>query len=340
MGTLQRTFHDIGGLIEGVQVRSAHHHVAVCRRGDGALIAASGRVEPLDGGAGSWPLVRGVVCQLRQMYPPFEPHDWAVSVSEGGVAAAGAGEEREAPPMHGGTYRHAPATDAIVARTELPPRRGSLFRSLFNGLWWVLMMLALPQVLAAWALGLAGAEVKLTSATFQIVTGLMWPAWFIGYNLLLRRLAGFRRLHQYNTAAFQVLVAHEKGSPLTVSAVRRQSPLHPFSAANYISAMMLLLPAVFYLAARPLAAGEGGGFARHAAFVALKVAATPVMFSLAYEIQRVAARLFAAGYLGWAWPILCVMQRLWTLEPDDGQIEVAIVAAQEAIALEAEQGSK
>jgi hypothetical protein len=143
------------------------------------------------------------------------------------------------------------------------------------------------------------------------------------YLRAIRRSAAILRVFQYNTAALKVLVAHQANAPLTLEAVRRQSPLHPWASPNYIGLALALSPAVFYLAGRPLMGFEGSPFLLHAAFVALKIGASPLIFALTYEVQGIAVRLFEAGRMRGAWPISCALQRSVCEEPDDAQIEVS-----------------
>jgi uncharacterized protein YqhQ len=332
-----RRLHTLGGLFEGVTVRSAHWHVAVVRRDDGSLVTAHTRVDPLDGGAGSWPLVRGFVQTARTWNGPVLLQEWAQSLAEGRLESALATPDEEPPALLGGTYRDAPAPAAFAARFELTPRpdRASSF-SLFNMAFWVGLMIVLPHALAAGVLYLLDLERALTSVTFQVATGLMLPAWYLPYHVLIHRSPGVRRLVKYGTAAMQALVAHERGSVLSVAAVRRRSPLHPIASANAFALMMVVFPFVFHLASQLLFHVGGGSFFRHVTFLALKVASLPLVFSLVHELQQGAVRLFRRGRPSWAWKSVCGLQRFLVAESDDEQVETAILAVQEALRLETE----
>lgn len=91
------TVHTMGALIEGVEVRSPHWIVGVCRRNDGRLVAARVSVDPMDAGAGSWPFIRGIVCQLRMWYPPASLRDWSLALAEEPVSLAEKKESAAAP---------------------------------------------------------------------------------------------------------------------------------------------------------------------------------------------------------------------------------------------------
>jgi uncharacterized protein YqhQ len=143
---------------------------------------------------------------------------------------------------------------------------------------------------------------------------------------------------QYNTAAMKVLAAHDASVPLSVASVRGRAPFHPDASANHIALPLVLLPAMFHTVSMPLVAFTGSRAALHAAFIALKVAAVPVVLVVAYELQWLAVRAFRASGGRGPWAALCVLQRAVIEEPDDGQIEVAVLAVREAMALEAERG--
>lgn len=313
--------HAIGATVEGVEVRSSHWYVGVCRLRSGELIAARGRVDPLDAGAGGWPFVRGIVCQLRQWSPPVSPRDWAVGVYENE-------NENDTTDERG----RAPRREGISRREDLP--RSTRAPSHVTHVVWAVLVMAVPQLLAAYVLPWLGAELPPLSFAFQIVTALIAFALTIVYLRLVARLPEMRRVIQYNTAATKALVAYETGAPLTIDAVRRQSPIHPWAGANYIAFAIALSPAVFYLSSRALVTFAGSRFALHAAFVALKVASVPVILALTYEAQQLAVRPFRAGYGKGVWRILCALQYAMLAEPDDEQLDVAVSALRESIEVE------
>lgn len=325
--------HTMGAIIEGVEVRSPHWLVGVCRRSDGLLVAARVSVAPMDAGAGAWPFIRGIVCQLRQWYPPASLRNWSISLAEqnGSVTEFAS---------RGPVYRGPPAEHDIVAREELRGAPGKLSAgSLVAALLWATIWMGVPQVLVGGVLALAGVDSALISLEYQIATAVLQLGLTIAYMYAIGRSVQVQRLFQYNTAALKVLVAHEARAPLTVDAVRRQSPSHPNSSANYIGIVHMLLPAVFYLAGRPLVGFAGTRLSLHATFIALKLASLPLVLALSYEVQRIAVRLFQAGRVRGVWPVACALQRAVSKEPDDEQIEVAVLAVREALLLEAEMGS-
>lgn len=323
---------DLGAVFGGVTIQSSRWVVAVCRRHSGALVVGCRRVDASEEGAASIPFVRGVVKQARQWFPAVAVHQWAVGLEE-------ADPDEPQTSEVGATYRRSAAPGAFEPsseRQELPPRRRAV--SLSAMLPYIVgasVFMLLPQLLTAGLFALLGLSVPLFSGTFQITTALVTLGMTLGYFRLIRRMPEVRSVFQYNTAALKVLVAHEAGEALSVEAARRQSPLHPWSSANFIAAAIAISPAVFYLVGRPLEHLGGSGLVAHGAFVALKVAALPAVISVVYEIQQLAVRLFRAGRLRAFWPALCVVQRVVILTPDDAQLEVAIRAMREILKLEA-----
>ncbi|APR87729.1 Hypothetical protein A7982_13078 [Minicystis rosea] len=322
--------HAFGPVIEGVEIRSPHFRVAVCRSHDGMLRAARSPVDPLDAGAGAWPFLRGVVIQVRQWNQTVSFHQWSFAHAEGTAPP---------PTKRSRTYQLPPTENdpAIASREELlgkPPSwsPGPMVKVLVIAAVWM----GVAQLVADQVLSLAGASLDVRSFPFQIVTVILQAVLLVVYLRMVGRMPDVRRVMQYNTAAFHTLVAHETNTPLTVAAVHRQSPFHPRSGGSYLGVALALFPFVFYLAGRPLVGFTGSPTALHATFLALKLATLPVVGALSFELTHLAGRLFQAGKLRGAWPIVGVLQRATMVEPDAAQIETAILAMREVRALEAE----
>lgn len=314
--------HDLGAIREGVMVRSRSWIVAICRLPDGSLAAARARATPLDAGAGSWPLVRGVVQQIRQWRPPVLQHDWAVSAAERCVAATPEQRDRPAP--------------ADLTWEDLPRRPpSSPLRTLAGVLLSATIFTGASHGLATLLVALLRLELGASSIAFHVLTGFCRAGVIVGYMRALRRFDVLHRMFQYATAAFQVLVAHDTSLPLTLASVRRQSPLHPRTSANYVAIALALYPAVTYACSRPFAGFAQSPAASHATGMAVEILALLLVFGLTFEIQELAVTLFRAGKLRNAWPWLCSLQRAATVVPDDDQLQVAIRAVDEVLALEA-----
>ena len=148
---------------------------------------------------------------------------------------------------------------------------------------------------------------------------------FLGYIAILSKQSDLRRLFQYHGAEHQVISTYEAGLQLTVENAKRFSRLHPRCGTSFLLVVMVVaifvfapigLPDWYILLAVPdrrRPAGRG-----------------PVV--RADQVRRAQPRSRAGSRLI-IWPGM-QLQKLTTREPDDDQIEVAIVALEAVLAVE------
>ncbi len=146
----------------------------------------------------------------------------------------------------------------------------------------------------------------------------------LGYLALIGRMPDIRRVFGYHGAEHKVINAYEAQAPLTVEGVRSHSLLHPRCGTGFILIVVVISILVFALLGRPPLVWR----------VLSRVALVPVIAALAYEFIRWTATHYRYRIVRVVtWPSL-VLQRLTTREPDDGMLEVAIVALRRVLAAE------
>ena len=124
-----------------------------------------------------------------------------------------------------------------------------------------------------------------------------------------------RRVFQYHGAEHKTIFCYEKGLPLTVENVKKQSRFHPRCGTSLLFIVLFVSIAVFSFVPWK------GTFQR----AALKVLFLPVVVSIAYEILKFTGTHENALTKIMVKPGLWC-QRLTTKEPDDKMIEVAIAS--------------
>ena len=183
------------------------------------------------------------------------------------------------------------------------------------------LFLALPRMIAGWIESLAGVEFghwkSAIEGGFKILI-------FIAYLLLVSLMKDIRRTFEYHGAEHKSIACYEAGDELTPEAARKYSRFHPRCGTSFMFVMILL--------------GVLLGFVINAAFPGLptilytlfRVLLLPIVVGIGYEFIRFAGshdnflvRLLAAPGL---W-----MQRITTREPDDAQLEVALLSLQYAL---------
>jgi len=154
----------------------------------------------------------------------------------------------------------------------------------------------------------------------KLVEGVMKIAIFVGYIALISLMPDIKRTFQYHGAEHKTIFCYESGEALTVENVKKNKRFHPRCGTSYLFVMIILgvvLSSVVQIDSRIF-------------YVLYKVLTLPVLVGLGYEITMIAGKydnLFVKIITA---PGLW-MQRLTTSEPDDKQIEIAIVALKSAM---------
>ncbi len=173
--------------------------------------------------------------------------------------------------------------------------------------------------------------------SFHIWDGLFKFCIFLGYILAISFLPDIRRVFQYHGAEHKVIHAFESKGTITPTTAALNSRLHPRCGTTFLL-FVLSISIIVHAIAVPLLFKiwtPDNAVLKHVVALLFKLALIIPISSAAYELIRFAARLkdgLAADIL--RMPGL-VLQRLTTYEPDESQLEVAIVALREALGAEA-----
>ena len=164
---------------------------------------------------------------------------------------------------------------------------------------------------------------------FNLVDGIIRLAIFLGFLWLISRWADIRRVFEYHGAEHRVVFNFESGKPLSVDNARQFPTFHPRCGTSFLLVVMMVSIAVY-------AVIPAHGFVEK---MAVRVLALPLIAGLSYEVIRFAARRRGSLLALFTAPGLW-LQRITTQPPSDGQTEVAIIALNRAMELEAKQGGE
>ncbi len=163
-----------------------------------------------------------------------------------------------------------------------------------------------------------------SSVLFWLVEGLVRTAIFLGYLLLLSRLAALRRVFEYHGAEHKTISCFEAELPLTPANCKRFSRLHPRCGTSFLLVVMIV--AIFVFAPIGLPAWYW--------LLATRVLGVPIIAGISFELIKFAGRNRRKRWVQiLMWPGL-KLQLLTTREPDLEQLAVAIAALQAVLALE------
>jgi uncharacterized protein YqhQ len=164
---------------------------------------------------------------------------------------------------------------------------------------------------------------------FNVVDGVIRIAMFLLFIWGTSLWKDIRRVYEYHGAEHKTVFAFESGDPLSIPEAQKYSTFHPRCGTSFLMTVMLI--SIAFYTAVPV-------YTFWARF-AIRIALLPLIAGVSYEIIRFAARhrgsLFALMTAPGLW-----LQRITTQPPADDQVECAIVALNEAMALEAQKGGE
>lgn len=167
-----------------------------------------------------------------------------------------------------------------------------------------------------------------SSLWFNVIDGVIRVVFFILYVYLIGLWKEMARIFEYHGAEHKVIHAYEEGKTLGVEIIKAYSPHHPRCGTSFLFIVMIL--SIFIFSLIP----HSWNFLYK--FLA-RIVLIPFIAGISYETLRLSSRMKDNWLVKLMIQPGLLLQRLTTREPDASQIEVAIVALREAIALEGEQ---
>jgi len=301
----------VGGqaVLEGVMMRSPHAWAIAVRKPSGEVATHS---EPLERPSEKhkwmgWPVIRGVMTLGYAMTLGFRALRFSANVALDQIPADDNGKKVE---MSG-----------WVAALNIVISLG----------FFIFMYKFLPLA--------AATELKRVDPIFanpimfNLVDGIIRIALFLLFIWGVSLMKDIRRVYEYHGAEHKTVFAFENGDPLNTGAVQKYSTYHPRCGTSFLMTVMIFSILVYIVANAIFPVTTF--WARFATRIVL----LPVIAGLSYEIIRFAAKhrgsLFALMTAPGLW-----LQRITTQPPSDDQVQCAIVALDQAMDLEKQQGGE
>jgi len=327
----------VGGqaVLEGVMMRSPHAWAIACRKPSGEVVTLSQSLErPSEKHKWmAWPIVRGVMTLGYAMSLGYRALRFSANVAiedmmQDDASAKNQVETSTVPPV-----RSEAEPSPAKTTTEMREKTASISGWLAAGN--VVISLAFFIFMYKYLPLLAATELKKVNPAFggQIVFNLIDGAVrLILFLLLIWGVSLFpdiRRVYEYHGAEHKTVFAFENGDPLETVAVQKYSTFHPRCGTSFLMTVMLISIGFYMLVP----------FTTFWARFASRIVLLPVIAGVSYEIIRFAARhrgsLFALMTAPGLW-----LQRITTQPPSDEQAQCAIVALDQAMALEKQNGGE
>ena len=305
----------VGGqaVIEGVMMRAPGSVATAVRRANGDIVVSHERYSSLNE---RWklqkvPIIRGAIGLIDMMYLGIKTLNWSAEVAMEDVEA---GEAKNGKAGGNGKPRKK-STMALVA---------TLIFALAIG---IAIFFVTPLFLTTKLF-----QVEQTAIAFNLVAGGIRIAILLAYLGGISMMKDIRRLFQYHGAEHKAVFTFELNDDLVSSVAQRHTRFHPRCGTSFLLIVMFVAIISFALLDWALLQAFGAltlplRLATHLPFI-------PVVGGVAYEFIK-----FSAKHSATWWGSVIVAPGLWlqkitTKEPDERQLDVAIVALKCALGFE------
>ncbi|MGB7602221.1 MAG: DUF1385 domain-containing protein [Candidatus Sulfotelmatobacter sp.] len=325
----------VGGqaVLEGVMMRSPHAWAIACRKPSGEVVTMS---QPLERPSEkhkwmAWPVVRGVMTLGYAMSLGYRALRFSANFAIEEIMQEDSTEHGET----AGSAVPLERSEAELSSAKNQTREKAASISGWLAAGNVILSLAFFIFMYKYLPLLAATELKKANpalggqVVFNLVDGAVRLILFLLFIWGVSLFPDIRRVYEYHGAEHKTVFAFENGDPLETEAVQKYSTFHPRCGTSFLMTVMLISIGFYMLIP----------FTTFWARFASRIALLPVIAGVSYEIIRFAAKhrgsLFALMTAPGLW-----LQRITTQPPSDDQAQCAIVALDQAMALEKENGGE
>ncbi len=219
------------------------------------------------------------------------------------------------------------ASKAYEEGEEEPLSKASIFVTILISVLLSIGLFILLPLYATKLMGLLFEGVATSSLLFNLVDGLIRVMVFVLYILIIGLWKEMARIFMYHGAEHKVIHAYEEGKELTVAGVKDYSTRHPRCGTSFLMIVMVVSILVFSF------------IPQHWPFVykfLSRIILIPLIAGSSFEFLKLSAKWQHNPVMRMMIMPGLLLQRLTTREPDDAQIEVALMALTEVLKLEEE----
>ena len=159
---------------------------------------------------------------------------------------------------------------------------------------------------------------------FNLVDGFIRLSFFLIYLTLISLWKEIRRIFEYHGAEHKTIFSYEDGNALTLDGVKDYSTLHPRCGTSFLLVVMVVALVVFIGLGKPNDLGD-----RLIRFLFI-----PLIGGISYEIIRLSGKKYGKNIARILVAPGLWLQKITTREPDNSQLEVALVALKSALDLD------
>ena len=299
----------IGGqaVIEGVMMRAPGAVATAVRRANGAIVVQKQAFRSLVERMKflNVPVIRGAVGLIDMMYLGIKTLNWSAEVAMLDIE----------PEKKNGSAKTDKSNWSLLLSLVFALALGL-------GIFFVIPLFLTTKVF----------QLEQQALKFNLVAGAIRISILLGYLAAISLMKDVKRLFQYHGAEHKSIFAFELNDVLLPPIVKRHTRFHPRCGTSFLLIVMVVSILCFAL----LDAGfiKWIGEITLATRLALHLPLIPVVGGMSYEVIK-----FSAKHSTTWWGRIIVAPGLWlqkitTKEPDESQLEVAIVALNCALGVE------
>lgn len=352
----------VGGqaVIEGVMMRTPSAYAIAVRKSDGTIVHTAETL-PKWSDKYKWlnlPVLRGGATLIQSMALGVKALNFSANIYEEDLNAKEEKAKENELVMQPILVEGVNDEDFLKApvKVQMPEKpkekkkpqqaAGAVFSIIFalgfNILLFIVAPLVLTNLLFMW-LGWAQSPAIVADASWwQIIKAYIWeikPNSWVAFNLIdgvirmiffvimifsMSFLKDIHRVFQYHGAEHKTVFNWEKGLDLTVENARPQTRLHPRCGTSFLMVVMLVAIVLFSVIK----------FDAMWMNLVVRILLMPLVAGLSYEVIRYAAKKESGAIFKFMTMPGLWLQNITTQEPDDDQLEVAIVSLKESLKLE------
>lgn len=197
----------------------------------------------------------------------------------------------------------------------------------------IAMGLLLFVFLPNWLAELFG---KLDPLEKNLLSGVIKIVFFLGYLAVIGQMEAIKDVFRYHGAEHKAINTLEAEQELSIENCKAQTRLHPRCGTSFAVIVLLLSLVVFTFVPRYPLGEKTFGLLNVLIRVGLEIIILPIIAGIAYELLRLAGKFRNQAIVNLAFKPGIWTQFLTTREPNEGQIEIALVALKNVLKAERE----
>jgi uncharacterized protein YqhQ len=311
-------------IFEGVMMRSPRFFSVACRAPNGEIVTQTEALEKSWIGRQKWlklPFLRGSLALLDAMALGIRAMRFASNVQ---LAAEYQKRDPNAPePVE-------PAQVQPSSKVQDMAVGGAMVSGIVMGL---LLFVFLPNWLAE---GLRRFGVT-ESMQLNLASGLIKIVVFLGYLAIIGQMEAIKDVFRYHGAEHKAINTLEAEQELSIENCRQQTRLHPRCGTSFAVIVLLVSLLIFTFVPRYplgqhiLSVGFLNTLLNTLIRFSMEIVILPIIAGISYELLRLAGKFRNQTLVNLAFKPGIWTQFLTTREPNEGQIEVALLALKNVI---------